>query len=131
LLGADFRIVQGRYQIARLYPGDRLDPNLTSPLAVAGLGVKAGDFILSVNGTELDAGTNVFALLENTVGKQITLGVAKDAAGKGRREITVVPIASEALLRRWAWIEGNRERVQAKSGGKVAYVYMPDTADQG
>ncbi|MDP0941400.1 hypothetical protein, partial [Klebsiella quasipneumoniae] len=50
---------------------------------------------------------------------------------KGRREITVVPIASEALLRRWAWIEGNHERVQAKSGGKVAYVYMPDTADQG
>lgn len=131
LLGADFRIEQGRYRIARLYPGDRLDPNLMSPLAVAGLGVKAGDFILSIGGTELDDKTNIYALLENTVGKQITLGVAQDAAGKGRREITVEPIASEALLRRWAWIEGNRQKVQAKSGGKVAYVYMPDTADQG
>lgn len=131
LLGADFAIEQGRYKIAKLYPGDRLNPNLRSPLAVAGLGVKEGDFLLAVNGHELDDKTNLYALLENTVGKQVVLAVAHDAAGKGRREITVEPIANEALLRRWAWIEGNRKKVEQKTGGKVAYVYMPDTAGQG
>ena len=131
LLGADFAIEQGRYKITRLYPGDRLNPNQRSPLSVAGLGVKEGDFILAVNGHELDDKTNLFARLENTVGKQVVLAVAQDAAGKARRDITVEPIANEALLRRWAWIEGNRKKVEQKTGGKVAYVYMPDTAGQG
>lgn len=131
LLGADFAVEHGRYKIARLYPGDRLNPNLRSPLSVAGLGVKEGDFMLAVNGHELDDKTNLYALLENTVGKQVVLAVAQDAAGKGRRDITVEPIANEALLRRWAWIEGNRRKVEQKTGGKVAYVYMPDTAGQG
>jgi tricorn protease len=131
LLGADFAIEQGRYKIARLYAGDRLNPNLRSPLTVPGLGVKEGDFILAINGNELDDKTNIYALLENMVGKQVVLAVAHDATGKGRRDITVEPIANESLLRRWAWIEGNRQKVQQKSGGKIAYVYMPDTAGQG
>lgn len=131
LLGADFAVEQGRYRIARLYAGDRLDPNLRAPLAAPGLGVKEGDFLLAVGGQELDDKTNVYALLENTVGKQVVLAIAQDAAGKARREITVEPIASEALLRRWAWIEANRRAVERKSGGRIAYVYMPDTGGQG
>lgn len=131
LLGADFAVEQGRYKITRLYPGDRLNPSVRSPLAVPGLGVKEGDFLLAVNGRELDDKTNLYALLENTVGKQVVLAVAQDAAGKGRREITVEPIANEGALRRWAWIDGNRRKVEQKTGGQVAYVYMPDTADQG
>ncbi len=131
LLGADFTVEQGRYRVARIYAGDRLNPSLRAPLAVPGLGVKEGDFLLAVGGHELDGKTNLYALLENTVGKQVVLSVAQDAAGKARRDITVEPIASEGLLRRWAWIEGNRQKVQQKTGGKVAYVYMPDTAGQG
>jgi tricorn protease len=131
LLGADFTIEQGRYRIARLYPGDRLNPHLRSPLAVPGLGVKEGDFILAIGGQPLDDKTNLYARLENTVGKQVVLTVARDAAGAGRRDIVVEPVASEALLRRWAWIEGNRQTVEKKTGDRVAYVYMPDTAGQG
>ncbi|MFT7773687.1 S41 family peptidase [Roseateles sp.] len=131
LLGADFAIEHGRYRIAKLYAGDRLSPSLRSPLSVPGLGVKEGDFILAVNGHELDNKTNLYALLENTVGKQVVLAIAQDAAGKARRDVTVEPIANESLLRRWAWIDGNRRKVEQKSGGKVAYVYMPDTAGQG
>lgn len=131
LLGADFAVEQGRYKIAKLYAGDRLNPNLKSPLSVPGLGVKEGDFILAINGHELEGKTNIYALLENMAGKQVVLAVAQDAAGKGRRDITVEPIANESMLRRWAWIDGNRQKVQQKTGGKVAYVYMPDTAGQG
>ncbi|KQY80199.1 S41 family peptidase [Pelomonas sp. Root1444] len=131
LLGADFSVEQGRYRIARLYAGDRLNPNLRSPLSVPGLGLKEGDFILAIGGHELDAKTNLYALLENTVDKQVVLSVAQDAKGSGRRDVVVEPIASEALLRRWAWIEGNRRKVEQKTGGKVAYVYMPDTGGSG
>ncbi len=43
----------------------------------------------------------------------------------------VIPIANEAALRQWNWVEANREYVERKSGGKVAYVYLPDTAGDG
>ena len=131
LLGADFALEQGRHRITRLYPGDRLNPHERSPLSAPGLGVREGDFILAVAGRELDARSNLYALLENTVGKQLTLTVARDAAGAGRREITVEPVASERALRRWAWIEGNRQKVERASGGRIAYVYMPDTGGGG
>jgi tricorn protease len=43
----------------------------------------------------------------------------------------VVPVASETQLRTQAWIEGNRRKVDELSGGKLAYVYMPDTGQGG
>ena len=34
-------------------------------------------------------------------------------------------------MRNLAWIEGNRRKVDQLSGGKLAYIYMPDTAGGG
>ncbi len=131
LLGADFEISEGHYRIKKVYAGDRWNPFLKAPLAVPGAGAKAGEFLLAVNGHKLDASTNLYSLLENQVGKQLTLTVASDAAGKGSREVVVEPIGNEAGLRQWDWIERNRQYVQQKSGGKIAYVYMPDTGAGG
>jgi tricorn protease len=43
----------------------------------------------------------------------------------------VVPIDSEAALRNLDWIESNRRKVDRMSGGKLAYVYLPNTAGAG
>lgn len=131
LLGADFSLEQGRYRIKTLYQGDRWNPYLKAPLAAPGLGVKEGDYLLAVNGQALEGANNLYALLENTVGKQVQLTVAADAKGSHSRQVVVEPIASEAALRQWAWVERNRQTVDRLSGGKIAYVYMPDTAAQG
>jgi tricorn protease len=45
--------------------------------------------------------------------------------------VTVVPIASESRLRNLAWVEDNRRKVDQMSGGALAYVYLPDTAQGG
>ena len=42
--------------------------------------------------------------------------------------MTVVPVANENRLRNLAWIEDNRRKVDQMTGGRVAYVYLPDTA---
>ena len=131
LLGADYAIENGRYRIKTVYGGDRWNPFLKAPLATPGLGIKAGDYILAVNGKPLDSKQNIHALLENTVGKQVALTVAADASGKASRTVTVEPIANEADLRQWQWIERNREYVAKKTNGKVAYVYLPNTAGAG
>ena len=131
LLGADFAIENGRHRIKTLYSGDRWNPFLKAPLAMPGLGVKAGDYILAINGKPLDSKQNIFALLENTVGKQVALSVSSEPAGKAARTITVEPVANEADLRQWQWIERNRQYVEQKTNGKVAYVYLPNTAAGG
>jgi tricorn protease len=40
-------------------------------------------------------------------------------------------VASEAGLRNIDWIESNQRKVDQLSGGKLAYVYLPDTAEGG
>ena len=128
LLGADYAIENGRYRFSRVYNGENWNPNLRAPLTQPGLIVAAGDYLLAVNGRELTAKDNVYAFFENTAGKQIPIKVGPSPDGKGAREVTVVPLGSETTLRNFAWIEDNRRYVDKMSGGKVAYVYMPDTS---
>jgi tricorn protease len=131
LLGADLRVVDGRVRIARIYRGDPWSPFQGAPLAAPGLDVAEGDTLLAVNGRAVDAATNVFALFDGTLDAQTTLSVSRDGSAKAAHTAVVVPIASEHALRQWDWIERNRARVNERSGGKVAYVYLPDTAGQG
>jgi tricorn protease len=43
----------------------------------------------------------------------------------------VVPVGNEIALRNLAWIEDNRRKVDELTGGRVAYVYLPNTAGAG
>ncbi|WNO60751.1 PDZ domain-containing protein [Rheinheimera sp. MMS21-TC3] len=131
LLGADFTISNNRYLFSTVYQGDRWAPFVIAPLAVPGTAVKAGEYLLAINGKELFAEQNIYQLLENTVGKQVVLTIADNSKGKNSRNITVEPIANESQLRLWHWVEQNRQLVAKKSNGKLAYVYLPNTADGG
>jgi len=128
LLGADYRVENDRYRFARVYNGENWNPQLKAPLTQPGVNVAAGDYLLAVNGREVSGRDNVYSFFENTAGKQILLKVGPTPDGKGAREVTVVPVASEASLRNYAWIEDNRRYVGRVTGGRVAYVYMPDTS---
>jgi tricorn protease len=59
------------------------------------------------------------------------LKVSHNSEGKDPRDVTVVPVESEEGLRHLAWIEGNRRIVDQATGGRVAYVYVPNTASGG
>ncbi|HEV2690969.1 MAG TPA: S41 family peptidase, partial [Bryobacteraceae bacterium] len=73
----------------------------------------------------------VSRLLEATADKRVVLRVGSDPSGANAREVTVMPIANEQQLRHQAWVEDNRRKVDQMSGGKLAYVYMPDTGQGG
>jgi tricorn protease len=128
LLGADYEIVNGRYRIKRIYTGEHWNPQTHAPLTEPGVKVAEGDFILAVGGQELSGSDDIQRLLEATTGTQVVLKVASDASGKDARDVTVTPVGEDLTLRNLAWIEANRRKVQELSGGKLAYVYLPDTA---
>jgi tricorn protease len=94
-----------------------------------GIKVKEGDYLLEVEGKKLDASINLFSLFEGTANKQIKIKVNSQPSLEGAQLITVVPIANEAGLRSRYWVESNRKKVDELSGGKLAYVYVPNTGD--
>jgi tricorn protease len=131
LLGADYKIENGRYRFARVYNGENWNPQLRAPLTQPGVNVVSGEYLLAVNGRNLTANDNVYSFFEGTANKQVVLRVGSNPDGSGSREVTVVPVAGEGGLRNLAWVEENRRKVDQLSGGKLAYVYLPDTAGGG
>jgi len=131
LLGADYKIENGRYRFAKIYNGENWNPQLRAPLTQPGVNVKEGEYLLAVGGRELRATDSVYQLFESKANKQVLIKVGPNPDGTGSREVTVVPVASEQGLRNLAWIEGNRRKVDQLSGGKLAYIYMPNTASNG
>jgi tricorn protease len=131
LLGADYAVVNGRYQFLRVYSGENWNPQLRAPLTQPGVNVQAGEYLLAVNGREVRPPENIYSFFEGQAGKSVVLKVASDAAGTRARQVTVVPVAEEYGLRNLAWIEQNRRTVDKLTDGKVAYIYMPDTAQSG
>jgi tricorn protease len=127
LLGADYKLENGRYRFSRVYNGENWNPQLKAPLTQPGVNVTAGEYLLAVNGRELRDTDNVFSFFEATAGK-VVLRVGPDASGANAREVTVIPVPSETALRNLAWIEDNRRKVDRMTNGRVAYIYMPDTA---
>jgi tricorn protease len=131
LLGADYTIDHDRYRFAKIYNGQNWTPSLAAPLTLPGINIVEGDYLLAVNGRALHADDNIDAFLDGSAGKQTVLRVGKNAEGTDGRDVTVVPVDSEHGLRNLDWIDANRRKVDAMSGGKIAYVYMPDTAGAG
>jgi tricorn protease len=131
LLGADYTTDSGRYRIARILGGQNWAPGLASPLTLPGVYVREGEYLLAVNGRELHTGDNLYEFFDGTAGKQTLLHVGPNADGKDGRDVTVVPIADEDGLRNIDWVERNIRKVNELSGGKVAYVYMPNTGGAG
>ncbi len=131
LLGADVSVENGRYRIKRIYSGENWNPDLRAPLSGPGIHAAEGDYILEVNGRPLPATVNFYSLFEGTAGRQTVIRVNKTPSPEGSRLVTVIPVASENGLRTRAWIEGNRRLVDKLSGGRLAYVWLPNTAGPG
>jgi len=131
LLGADYSLENDRYRVAKVYSGENWNPGNEAPLTQPGVNVKAGDYILAVNGRDLHASDNIYSFFQETAGKQVVLKVGANPDGKDSRDVTVVPVDSEENVRHLAWIESNRRRVDQATGGRIAYVHVPNTAGEG
>jgi tricorn protease len=133
LLGVDWALdpASGRYRVATIYPGDNTRDDYRSPLAQPGLAVKAGDYVLAINGADLRAPTEPDALLRTADAETTVDLTVADTPGGPVRHVIVKPVASELSLREAAWIAHNRAVVDQLSGGKVGYVYMSDMGQLG
>ena len=130
LLGADIEIDNGRYRIKRILRGDNTR-QIYSPLVLPGVNVKVGEYILAVDGADIRADQSFYRYFLNKANKAVSLKVATSPDGTDARTVRVVPLPSEVQLRNHDWIETNRLRVAELSGGKLGYIYLPDTGTEG
>jgi tricorn protease len=104
---------------------------LNSPLTQPGVNVKVGDFLLAIDGQEIKAEENLFRYFQGKAGQRVQIKVAGAADGANARVYSVAALPGENSLRRFDWMENNRRLVQELSGGKLAYIYLPDTGGTG
>ena len=131
LLGADYSVENGRYRFKKVLGGLNWNPELRSPLTEPGVDVKQGEYLLAVAGTDLRPPTDVYSVFESTAGKIVEIKVGPNPDGTGARTVQVVPVADEFALRNRDWVEDNLKKVDKATGGRVAYVYVPNTAELG
>ena len=97
-----------------------------SPAAIAG--IEVGDTLQAVDGHAIGADDDLYALLENRIGKKTTLRVG---SRRGARNVEVKPIDTRTLgtLAYDAWVARNRAYVAKISGGKLGYVHLADMSE--
>jgi tricorn protease len=132
-LGADYEVdaASGLYRIKKIYPGENWDAHVRSPLTEPGVNVKEGDYLIAINGRTLRAPQTPDELLTNTANEIVTLTVNAKPSADGARKVVVKPIADEYNLRQLNMVETNRKKVDAASGGRIGYVYLPDMGEAG
>jgi len=131
LLGADLEEANGRYRIKKIYTNENWNPSLHAPLAQPGIDVQEGDYILAVNGQQLNAPTNPFSLFEGTADRNTILTINDEPSMEDAKRVSVIPVEDETGLRTRNWVESNRRKVEELSDGKLGYVWLPNTSQGG
>lgn len=120
-----------RYRIAKIFAGENEEEAYRSPLTEVGVDVKVGDYVLAINGRELTADLDPYALLVAPANQAVEWRVAHDADGKDAHLIRYQPLSSETHLLYLAWVTANRERVARLSQGRLGYMHIPDMGAEG
>jgi len=132
-LGIDWDLKNGAFCIKRIVRPAKWDTEVRSPFDKPGVDVKAGDYILAVNGQDLNAAVDPYAPFDGLSGKTVSLCVSSTGKKEDARPIVVTCLTQreETNLRYLEWIENNRKMVDRLSGGSLGYVYMSNTSGRG
>ena len=131
LLGADLENDGKGWKIGRIYTTEIWNPRLSSPLDRPGIEVKSGDYLVGVNGKPVSVANDPYQYFDGTIGKQTIIHINSKPNFEGSRSIIIEPLSSESALRQRAWVEDNRRMVDKLSGGKLAYIWVPNTSGAG
>jgi len=132
LLGAQLsRDASGYYRIDKILAGRNWSEQLRSPLTEAGVDANTGDFITQVNGKSTKDMNDIYAALYDKAGKQVELMLNAKPSETGGRKVVVKPVADESALYYFDWVQGNIDKVNKATGGKVGYIHIPDMSVEG
>ncbi len=129
MLGADYEIDKDHnlYRFKKIYRVSDWSRKVYPPLALAGINIQEGDYLLQVNGRDVTAERNIYSYFQSLAGKQVTLTVNSQPSMDGAKEVVTKPLGSEYTLRYRDWVEHNRKVAEEASEGQIGYIHLPDT----
>ncbi len=131
LLGADLVQNQHMWQIKRIYSTESWNPGLVAPLDQPGLKIQEGNYLLAIDGKDLNDTMDPYSLLDGKANKQTQLLINTKPDTAGAWSIRIQPISNESGLRQRGWVEDNRRKVDELSNGKLGYAWIPNTGGPG
>ncbi|UCG17616.1 MAG: PD40 domain-containing protein [Phycisphaerales bacterium] len=133
MLGAEFEVVPGAdyYRIRRIIPGTPGVPAERSPLDVPGCPIRAGDYLIAIDGDEVRVDDNVYRHLQNKADAVVTVAYHDRPSPQGASTYRVKTVRSERAIRYRRWVEANRAHVEQATRGEVGYVHIPDMMQSG
>ncbi|WP_029903065.1 S41 family peptidase [Prevotella sp. 10(H)] len=132
LLGAEIsRDKSGFFRIEKILQGASWDKGLRSPLTEAGIDAKVGDFIVAIDGVATNSVKDMYSLLVGKAGVPTEISLNNKTQLAGARKIVISPLAEEATLYQYEWVQNNLKKVEKASNGKIGYIYIPDMGVEG
>jgi tricorn protease len=133
LLGVDFDTVPNAdyYRIAHIIPGTPGDPRERSPLAEPGCPIKAGHYLIAIDGKDVTTAGNPFEFLQNKAEVVVRLTYNEEPTPEGASTYRVKTLSSERAIRYREWVNANAAYVDQASGGQVGYVHVPNMGGSG
>ena len=132
LLGAEItRDKSGFFRLEKIFPGASWSKELRSPLTDPGVDVKAGEYIVAIDGVPTNTVKDMYSLL---VGKaEIPTEISLNAKPQlsGARKVVISPLANEYPLIHYNWVQDNIKKVDQASNGRIGYIYIPDMGPEG
>lgn len=131
VLGADYDFTGGNVRFKKIYVGEGFEAGNRGPLTEPGMNVKVGDYLVEIDGKPVGGKVWPQALLQGKIGRSVTLTINDKPSTSGARKIVVKPLASDGQIRYDDWVEDNRKLVDKLSGGKIGYLHIPNTSEEG
>lgn len=108
----------GRYRVTHVYEDGPSDKDWVR--------VKAGDYLIAIDGKPVKAGDEYWALLNSRLNRKVTVTFndkpAEDGAWKSR--IEAISTGAYSQLRYERWVKERRKKVDELSGGRIGYLHI-------
>jgi len=115
-LGFELEPANGRYRISHIYRDGPADKEWMA-LAV-------GEYVLAIDGQEIEAGDNYWKILSTAVNEYIPVRVAAAPDGKDARTLRIASVTSLTDIKYEEWVAGNRDAVERATNGRIAYIHI-------
>ncbi|MGL6225506.1 MAG: S41 family peptidase [Thermoguttaceae bacterium] len=119
-----------RYRIAKIFKGQNQEPKYRSPLAAIGVDISQGDYVLAIEGKQLEGNENPYRLLQNLT-EMVRLTVNDKPTLDGAREVVYQPVENETSLLYLDFVLDRLDRVSKATDNQVGYFHLPDMGAPG
>ena len=108
----------GRYRVTHVYEDGPADKDWVR--------VKAGDYLLAIDGKPVKVGDEYWALLNNRLNRKMTVTFNNKPAEDGAWQSRIEAISGGAYnqLRYERWVKERRKKVDELSGGRIGYLHI-------